>query len=97
MPPKPEAKPTHTPTPWRISECTNGDIYIGGHEWAAKMVDKVDFTTMPKEANAAFIVRAVNAHEELVQTAKEMQVELKKLGVGALTWDRRIAKAEGKE
>lgn len=64
---------THTPTPWKSTKCTNGDIYIGGHEWVLKIVDKVDFTTMPKEANAAFIATACNAHYPLLKSLKAIR------------------------
>lgn len=62
----------HTPTPWKITKATNGDTYIGGHEWVLKMVSKVDFTALPVEANAAFIVRACNNYETMLKMLKEV-------------------------
>lgn len=57
-------KPQHTPTPWKIEES-----YVG----ARYMVRSAhgDETAMTRyREDAAFIVRAVNCHEELVEALK---------------------------
>jgi hypothetical protein len=92
----PTPTPAPTPTPWKITEATNGHIYIGGHEWVLKMVDKVDFTTMPKEANAEFVCRAVNNFEYLLLAAKSFRDYLKLDGRPSKELEDIIAKAEEK-
>jgi hypothetical protein len=69
----------HTPTPWIV---TNGvQIWRDGHSSlaspricslanAAQPVEQL--TAEEMAANAAFIVRAVNAHEELVAAARAL-------------------------
>ena len=58
-------KVEHYPTPWFIDEDENGDRII---------VDSLEggliIARQPNEANAAFIVRAVNSHEELLEAMK---------------------------
>lgn len=59
------SKSQHTPTPW---EHQGTDIYHEKH-WIAKTVDA---RTSESNANAAFIVRAANAHETLLKIVKEL-------------------------
>lgn len=69
----------HTPIPWEVDEF-DGHIYIVAKDdpmlYVTEMVDPKDDPEgsypSPKErtANAELIVRAVNAHEELVHLAK---------------------------
>lgn len=66
----------HTPTPWKFTHHTN----IGGDQMARIDDEKGIFLAgvsdmnlidhSLRDANAAFIVRAVNAHEELLEAAK---------------------------
>ena len=89
-------KTTHTPTPWRIiNDDVNGKFDIRNSE--QKYVCSVGWARNGSE-DAAFIVRAVNAHEELLQAAKSMRQEISRRtkGVVATSWDKAIAKAEGK-
>jgi hypothetical protein len=62
-----ESKVTHTPTPW--------EVYSGREILAIRQKDMgviVDLpTTRQATEDAAFIVRAVNSHEELLVTLKE--------------------------
>ncbi len=56
----------HTPTPWEVSYYdydNNGPIYC---------IENVTRSTTPEEhkANAEFIVRACNAHDDLVEALK---------------------------
>lgn len=70
-----KTRTTHTPTPWSVGsfgtiisgrECTTdgGDLPTG------KLIAKVE-DWRNNQANAAFIVRAVNSHEEFLQIAKD--------------------------
>ena len=70
---------SHTPGPWRISRESNGHAYIsspcdiGNDEWweFASVVTKVEGRVDKiGKANAAFIVKACNLHEELVEALK---------------------------
>lgn len=56
----------HTPTPWRL----NGkvDIYAENNEGQTYMLGAII-----SEANAAFIIRAVNAHAALVEACKALE------------------------
>ena len=55
----------HTPTPWKVREQTNGWMDI---VWDRKdgLITESTIVRLSNKANAAFIVRAVNAHEEMV-------------------------------
>ena len=64
---------THTPTPWRND--LHNNILAGDVTVATVWGDNKD---KPTKENAAFIVRAVNSHEallEAVKTAREMLYE----------------------
>jgi hypothetical protein len=61
---KTETKPTHTPTPWKVEDKTTlADS--AGHVIA--ITASREQSDLANEANAAFIVRAVNVHEELMR------------------------------
>lgn len=86
---------THTPTPWK--NCENA-IYGADRTpiCDTMRVLNVDNNDSPYEANAEFIVRAVNSHEELVEALKIV------LANASMPTDIRentkqvLAKAEGK-
>lgn len=63
---------THTPTPWRVAECPE-DI-IGADDAAVATTDTSVISMISPEdvraANAAFIVRAVNSHDKLVEALR---------------------------
>ena len=64
----------HTPTPWRISSVTSR--YIESHD--GEIIGTAYPETMMDDypvacANAAFIVKAVNCHEELLEACKQMR------------------------
>jgi hypothetical protein len=94
----PEVKPSHTPTPWkmrqeirtmpkRLVEDKKGitDFYIDGEPMMGLPVKKlVAQCELLNEANAAFIVRAVNCHEELLAAAKGARNVLAALVTGDL-------------
>lgn len=62
---------THTPTPWTYiaSNCSNF-VHIETDTDHSTIATLAKGTKSQKEANAAFIVRACNAHELLVEALK---------------------------
>lgn len=74
-----ETQPAHTPTPWRFkgsqeSISRRGDVLGRPHP-----IDGGDYSpicTTSQDEDAAFIVKAVNAHEELVSMLEAIQVQL---------------------
>lgn len=54
----------HTPTPWRMSSMRNGETIQIVQAYAP--VARIALVSPRKPENAAFIVRACNAHDELV-------------------------------
>lgn len=65
----------HTPTPWKVLPGTyNGDhkIVMDNKRWGNPHQGYVMTCGNDQQVNAAFIVRAVNAHEELLGALKEM-------------------------
>ncbi len=88
--------PQHTPTPWKANglsiEDSNGDLIA--------CLNTGDGIVRAHE-DAAFIVRAVNAHDELLQALKdcvgELQFHAESLPDGEIERAlKAIAKAEGK-
>lgn len=67
---------THSPLPWTvktdgaIQRVMSGDYYVARCHEAPGDVDDEGNDQYSPEANAAFIVRAVNAHAELVAALK---------------------------
>lgn len=80
-------KPQHTPTPWSVDALG----YLRGPD---------SENILEVKENAAFIVRAVNSHEELVQLLRrirEFDRHTPLLGTDMVQdIERAIAKAEGK-
>lgn len=78
-------KPAHTPTPWRIRkgswECESG-YQIASKADEDGFGNVIGYSRM--ETNAAFIVRAVNSHEELIEAAQNALNVLAGLAVGHL-------------
>ena len=71
----------HTPIPWRVSGChmeqpRSENIHLlvehGDESTSAPLIAEVymDSDRLPTEANAAFIVRAVNNHAALLKALK---------------------------
>ena len=68
------ADATHTPTPWGFGRTSGEQRLILGDEGRGRYVCHVQIHQTPRrmvdeperEANAALIVKAVNAHEDLV-------------------------------
>lgn len=100
---------SHTPTPWAVlpEECEKPYIrirgtYLGGRYKIANVITPVYDGVLPHEAvetraNAAHIVRCVNAHDALLAALREMTErfeslrELHKYGPSTLTEIARAA------
>lgn len=78
----------HTPTPWETKE---GRIYQQGKPGCIAVVQGYE-NEVAKDA--AFIVRAVNAHEELLAALHTAKARLQVAGLGVKDIERAIAKAE---
>lgn len=64
-----KTKQEHTPTPWNVTKDSHPDME--GSIWIdSKTIEKPALCF--NEADAAFIVRAVNSHEELLEACKEI-------------------------
>lgn len=88
---------THTPTPWYVDERGN----IRQQSTGNVLADMQDGTRVNREsriskremeANAAFIVRACNSHEKLVEALKGMLVPHEK-GWNVTDWEIRCEAA----
>lgn len=98
---KPSEAPTsvasHTPTPWEVQSDGNREVFIRrGDKPIARM--SIAWGNDP-DANADFIVRAVNSHEELVSKLKTFRAIMIAKGDQAAyvaELEALIAKAEGK-
>jgi len=70
--------PTHTPGPWVNDEGLHNMMEFRIYSPTGRVIARLqDFTTFREdveeaEANAAFIVRACNAHEELVKALETL-------------------------
>lgn len=65
---------THTPTPWYCDNAAGTTIWnAAGHGLVAECPEPAEWLgakKLDRAANAAFIVRACNAHDELVAALK---------------------------
>jgi len=92
---------THTPTPWNLGEQNQYFIYapLNTHRIAEACIPP-DKSVAIKEAkaNAAFIVRAVNAHEDMLAALKKVEkYAFKASGDELLMWVQEvIVRAEAK-
>ena len=72
-------KITHTPTPWDLS-CHTYDgqqlIDIGTKTTSIAIITEGEESWLEDRANASFIVRACNAHEDLVAALLDARVDL---------------------
>ena len=69
---------THTPTPWSIGHSMERNYIYGGGSHLACIGSREngffihdDGSLNESEANAAFIVRAVNSHDDLLEALEE--------------------------
>lgn len=82
---------THTPTPWRLDN-PESTLVIGSNERIIADCDHPQLPDTEIEANAAFIVRAVNCHDDLVSALKNVMAmvigEAPSLARENCTWER---------
>jgi hypothetical protein len=87
----------HTPTPWGAEPKGGKGSWIKGAsgEWAALSCGDEDATA---DANAEFICRAVNAHDDLVAALKYARDKADEYGsvINFAMIDAALAKAEGR-
>jgi hypothetical protein len=75
----------HTPTPWRVIEESDYAAPMAKCEFAIEAADEMTIAVLvadqvpAHEANAAFIVKACNAHDKLEARIKELEVENQEL------------------
>lgn len=93
-------KTTHTPGPWRADGSTVKAVSHG--QWfKIARADGLRYTQSGNEANAEFIVRACNSHEELLAALESAEIRIKALSpagyVAPELWTIRatVAKAKG--
>jgi hypothetical protein len=84
------ATPAHTPTPWHVDNCPSGFIYINaGSCRIARIEDQKYMTEEHAQADADFIVTAVNSHAALVARVAELEAALKQIAELRETADAR--------
>lgn len=71
-------KQQHTPTPWRISEVFgrgHKNHIAGADDYQVSDCESYKKSLIEQEANAAFIVKCVNAHDELVEALRDVTMQ----------------------
>lgn len=64
----------HTPTPWKIKNLTHNDLPVYAvMNSQGQLIAEVPAMDEIDKANAAFIVRAVNCHEDLFKACKKVR------------------------
>ncbi len=85
-----EAK--HTPTPWRVEGLAGPypcEVYGTTFRGARQLIARCSGAKV-RDGNAAFIVKAVNAHDDLVEALRNSQQairELRENGAPHAYWD----------
>jgi hypothetical protein len=89
---------THTPTPWRVTKAYRITGGPQGHTYVASLDNVKHLSPEELEANAAFIVRAVNSHDEMLAALKGVCIDLRAAGRGEafIRIANLIAKVEGR-
>lgn len=96
---------THTPGPWEHHFLSGRDRIVGPNGECIAETGRWKESELPEmHANAAFIVRACNAHEELLAAARNLLNASRLVGVLGVTevsiaeegLEKIITKAEGK-
>ena len=93
---KTETIVTHTPTPWHlnVNSAWSDATKDRGPVFVCTMVTGTHVLEDQNEANAAYIVRAVNSHERLLNLLKQMQSANVFKGIWIQFVEEAIAKAE---
>ncbi len=100
------SKPSHTPTPWRVFDVLTDIEIVTDQPTAAATISIVQFKGQRNaQADAAFIVRACNAHDVLFDALKDLVERERSEAADSgfsddeMTWledaRRAIAKAKG--
>ncbi len=94
-------QPTHTPTPWSIENDSDFPKQKVIKAEKSRIIAVIDDNDETDRGNAEFIVRAVNAHEEMVYALKRACRCFDAMGLSTdlKAWKlarKAIAKAEGK-
>ena len=74
----------HTPTPWRVQKYAAGAsfyLYADSDSDINRTVGRI--SGINKEANAAYIVRAVNCHSDLIQAVNGLLYYIQHNDIGA--------------
>lgn len=93
-------KPQHTPTPWHIGTIDGSRMILSHQTYEIVRLSKYPSAT--EDRNAAFIVRAVNAHEKLLTEIRTLKFSLGRCMAGNLDAQEKkeilsmLAKAEGR-
>lgn len=79
--PETEVKAEHTALPWKVGQNKHGTVYISSEATHQNVVDIAAINL----ADAAFICKAVNVHEELVTALKALALGVRhteRVGIG---------------
>ena len=76
-------KVKHTETPWTVSANT---IRAQSSLLLATIKEHLESNNVPQQANAEFIVRAVNNHELLLEACKEAKYNLSRRSETSQKW-----------
>jgi len=95
---KPEVRPMrnemkHTPTPWTLQKFSSGYEIDGAN---GREVLTMWSNTEDADSDAAFIVRAVNAHEELLSLVQAITEGVEMNSEFIRACEQAIARAEGR-
>jgi hypothetical protein len=75
----------HTPTPWKIGD-RKPYIEVWGPMRMNSSPILASMEHEPRDANAAFIVKAVNNHEALIKALKNVQVLISEAAMTGFNW-----------
>lgn len=75
---KKDKEPRHTPTPWKVRQDDQQLLITGDYETIIARLDIwKNEGKKQMEANAAFVVRAVNSHEALIESIQGLLAIIK--------------------
>jgi hypothetical protein len=89
----------HTPLPWRYQDDDTFDLLDNKRIVGANLISPAlvfGGLARESEANAEFIVRACNAHYEMLEALKSVRRYLEQINVTSHQLNVAIAKAEGR-
>lgn len=75
---KKDKEPRHTPTPWKVRQDDQQLLITGDYETIIARLDIwKNEGKKQMEANAAFVIRAVNSHEALIESIQGLLAIIK--------------------